>query len=515
MRRLRKDGEMRTGFGKSALSGLAAVATMAAAGRAGAQAPAGAPDDAPRATIPAPTAPMPVPNDLLSVTPGGLTNAMVGKRAAATSYTAKANAAALRGAAARVDEAWANFLPRLTGTASYTRLSNFTPPSFSSGSLVGTEAPAGPFQVQPGTTLFSTGPLVFPLVLNNYLLQATITVPISDYFLRLTTAYTSATHSEEAARYDVAAARVASAADGRAAYYAWLRARGAVIVAVQALNDQRDHLKLAQNQFEVGQASKADVLRAETNEASAELQVEHSRNLADLAEKQVRIAMHVPDEVPIVLGEGLEGPLPPVQGNLRELTDEALSTRLEVKSMDANVVAARDQASSAKAQRYPVITGVGDVIEANPNQRVFPLTPRFFPTWDLGAKLVWSPNDVLLGNGTVNDLESRAVQLEAQKGTLIDNIRLDVQTQWQAVREADISIESSGRELTSAQEAYRVARELFNNGRGTSTTLTDAETDLTRSRLDLLNARVDARTARVRLEHALGRDVRMAAESVP
>jgi outer membrane protein TolC len=55
-----------------------------------------------------------------------------------------------------------------------------------------------------------------------------------------------------------------------------------------------------------------------------------------------------------------------------------------------------------------------------------------------------------------------------------------------------------------------VTKELFNNGRATSTTLTDSETELTRARLDLLTARVNARTARVRLDHALGRDVRIA-----
>jgi outer membrane protein TolC len=457
----------------------------------------------------APTTPVPVPNELLQVNPGGLTSVEVGRRAGATSYTAKANEQALRGAAARVDEAWASFLPRLTGTAGYTRLSNFTPPSISgSGSLVGTLAPAG--VIPANTPLFSTGALVFPLVLNNYLLQATISVPISDYFFRLTSAYSAATHSQDAARYDVATARATSAADGRATFYSWLRARGAVIVAVQAMNDQRDHLKLAQNQFEVGQASKADVLRAETNEASAELQVERSKNLADLTEKQVRVAMHLADEAPMAPGESLESPLPPIAGSLHALTDEALATRLEIKSIDANAAAAREQASAAKAQRYPVVTGVGDFIEANPNPRVFPASQTWFPTWDLGAKLIWSPNDVLLGNGNVSDLDSRAAQLEAQKGTLRDNISIEVQQQWQAVREADVSVESAGRELASAQEAYRVARELFNNGRGTSTTLTDAETDLTRSRLDLLNARADARTARVRLDHALGRDVRLA-----
>ncbi len=502
---------MRTGLGRSAaFGGLALVATMAASVQARGQRPPQpeVPVGAPRPTISAPTTPMPVPNELLRVNPGGLTSLEVGQRAAATSYTAKANEQALRGAAARVDEAWAGFLPRLTGTASYTRLSSFAPPSIAAGSLVGTAVPSG--LIPAGTPLFSTGPLVFPLVLDNYLLQASISIPISDYFLRLTQAYSAATHSQEAARYDVATARATSAAEGRATYYSWLRARGAIVVAVQALNDQRDHLKLAQNQFDVGQASKADVLRAETNEASAELQVERSTNLADLTEKQVRVAMHLADGVPMLPGESLDAPVPPVQGSLRELTDEALKDRLEIKSIDANAAAAREQADAAKAQRYPVVTGFGDAIEGNPNSRIFPATQRWFPTWDLGARLIWSPNDVLVANGNVNDVASRAAQLEAQKGTLRDNISIEVQQYWQAVREADVAMESAGRELASAEEAYRVARELFNNGRGTSTTLTDAETDLTRSRLDLLNARADARTARVRLDHALGRDVRLA-----
>jgi len=504
---------MRTGVGRcAAFTLLAVVASTATGPRAGAQERTGvAPQipeaaQAPHATVAPPTQLLPVPNELLRVNPGGLTSVEVGRRAAATSYSAKANQEVLRGAAARVDEAWAGFLPRLIGTASYTRLSNFTPPSIAAGSLVGTEAPVG--LIPSGTPLFSTGSLTFPLVLNNYLLQASISVPISDYFLRLNQNYSAATHSEDAARYDVASARAISAADGRATYYSWLRARGAIVVAVQALNDQRDHLKLAQNQFEVGQASKADVLRAETNEAAAELQVERSKNLADLTEKQVRIAMHTDEPGALLPGESLEAPVAPVLGNLKELTDEALASRLEIKSIDANAASARQQARAARAQRYPVITGVGDVIEGNPNTRVFPLTPTWFPTWDLGARLTWSPNDVLLANGNVTDLASRAAQLEAQKGILRDNVMIEVQQYWQNVREADIAMESTTRELASAEEAYRVARELFNNGRGTSTTLSDAETDLTRARLDLLNARADARTARVRLEHALGRDVR-------
>jgi outer membrane protein TolC len=108
----------------------------------------------------------------------------------------------------------------------------------------------------------------------------------------------------------------------------------------------------------------------------------------------------------------------------------------------------------------------------------------------------------------VGDVESRAANIEANANVTRDNIQVEVTQMLQAVREADFSIGSSTRELASAEEAYRVARELFNNGRGTSTTLADAESDLTRARLDLLNAKFNAKTARIRLEHAMGRDAR-------
>jgi outer membrane protein len=451
------------------------------------------------------TAPLPVPTDLVRAQPGGLTSAQVGTRAGATSWSAKASMETLRGAAARVDEAWAGFLPRLSGVAKYTRLSPLTPPSL--GTVVGTTAVVAPFEKVPPDSLIGV-PLTFPILLNNWLLQATLTVPISDYFLRIDQTYTAATRSEEAARWDVVAARTTSAANGQVTYYAWLRNRGAVIVAVQTLNNQKTHLRDARNQFSVGNASKADVLRAETAVASAELALERAKNLSDLSEKQVRVAIHAADEEAIAPGEDLEASLPPLQGNLKQLTVEALSARPEIKSADANAASAREQAAAARAGRYPALSAFADGIVANPNQRLFPQTDQWFPTWDLGAQLTWSPNDTLVANGSVIDAETRAAAIVANKNVVRDGIEVEITQNWQAVREADFGIESSTRELASAEEAYRVAGELFNNGRGTYTTVTDAETDLRRARIDLLNAKAEARVARIRLEHALGRDAR-------
>jgi outer membrane protein TolC len=498
---------MRTVVGVAFLVGMSLPFSLTAR-EAHAQATPAPIVDSPAPPTASDTTPLPIPSDLTQAHPGGITSAQVGDRAASTSWTAKASEETLRGAAALVDQALASFLPRLSGTAKYTRLSNFTPPSIAF--------------FPPGTTIPGLSPMVnkeltqgfaFPLVLDNYLLEASINIPISDYLVRLDQAYTAATASVDAARWDVVGARAISSANGRVAYYTWLRARGGVIVAVQALNDQKTHLRDARNQFNVGNASKADVLRAETAAASADYALEQAKNLSDLSEKQLRVAIHVPDGTALVPGEDLDAPVVPVQGNVQALTVEALAARPEIKSADANAESIRKQADIARAGRYPNLSAFGDAIYADPNPRYFPQRtatqgPIWFPTWDVGAQLTWSPNDVLINGASAADMDSKAANIEANKNVVRDSIDVEVTQTLQAVRLADFGVESSTRELASADEAYRVARELFNNGRGTSTTLTDAETDLTRARLDLLNSKADARIARIRLDHALGRDAK-------
>ena len=134
------------------------------------------------------------------------------------------------------------------------------------------------------------------------------------------------------------------------------------------------------------------------------------------------------------------------------------------------------------------------------------LSPRLRAT----AARYAAHTDALLAAPTRAEPEARVAQLRAQRKQIEDGLALEVTQAFQAIREADVAMDTSRRQVQSAQEAYRVARELFNAGRATSTTLTDAETDLTRARLEVLNARVDARVARVRLEHAVGRDARQA-----
>ena len=499
----------------------AAVAALAwsVAAPAYAQAPGGAtraPGTAPNAPPPPHTATQTAPfpdvargtagSDTSTSSGGGLNAEQVGQRAQATSYQAKAAEQNLSAAGARAEQQWTNYLPRLGLTARYTRLSDFTPPNLTGGgSLVVTGAPAG--TVNPTPTA-AAGSFSFPLVLDNYLTQATIAIPISDYFLRIGKAYSAATTSEDAARFDLVATRAKSYADGKVAYYTWLRARGAVVVAEQSLAVARAHLKDAENQFAVGNASKADVLRAQTQVASAELAVDRSKSGVVLTERQVRVAIHAKDEDSLNPTESLDGAVSPAPTNLRTLVSEAQGARPEIKSIDKSAEAARKLADVSRAGKYPALSGFGDVTYANPNQRRFPQQPEWFATWSAGAQLTWSPNDVMSAGAAGADAEARASALDAQKNATRDGVELEVTQAYQGIFEGDAAIASTQRQLESAVEGYRVARELFNNGRGTATTLIDAEIVLAQTRFEHLNARVDARIARVRLDHALGRDAK-------
>ena len=520
-------GHARKSFAVLPFAAVAAV--MFASASASAQVPAGAPGTgpgmAPNASPPPSRAATPTTGAAPTGTPdvvrapaqgdgtgagtaASLTAENVAQRSMTTSYQAKAAEQNLSAAGARSEAQWTNYLPRLGLVARYTRLSNFTPPSLSgNGSLVGTSAPPG--TLNPTPTIAAAG-FSFPLVLDNYLTQAAIAIPISDYFLRIGKAYSASTHSEEAARFDVVAARAKSYADGKVAYYTWLRARGAVGIAEQSLAVARAHQKDAENQFTVGNASKADVLRAQTQVAAAELAIDRAKSGVALTERQIRVAMHGKEDDVFTPGESLEGSLPAQPSILKQLVAEAQSQRPEIKSIDKNAEAARKLADVSRAGKYPVVSGFGDLTYSNPNQRRVPATEDWFATWSLGAQITWSPNDVLTAGASGADAEARASALDAQKQAVRDGVDLEVTQAYQGIVEADAAIDSTQRQLESAVEGYRVARELFNNGRGTAPTLIDAEIVLAQTRFEQLNARADARIARVRLEHALGRDAKAA-----
>jgi outer membrane protein TolC len=436
-----------------------------------------------------------------------LTAARSADRAVRASYEAAAARSAQGAAQARVDEASDAFLPKVTLSARYVRFSDFTPSPLFPFALAATDAPAG----APSPPTVSTGLLSIAPILDNYALDATLALPITDYVLRLARGLSAAKHGRDVAEWETVVADSRARLAGKIAFYEWIRANASVDAAKQSVAEQRAHVTDVTSQLSQGNASRADALRVDSAVAGAEATLAEAEAQRATAEAQLRTLLHLPDSVPLTTRDAVNAPLKPFVRNRIEWQSEAYRTRAELHGLDAAESAARAQASVARAKYLPTVGAFASATYANPNPRYFPPEAAWHATWAIGVSATWTPTDIPGAHASASEADARGDALVAQRNALRDALALEIAQYFESVRAADARVVATDKQLESASEAQRVSRSLFANARATTSNVLDAETDLARARLAWVNARVDARVARVRLEHAAGRDQHAAA----
>jgi outer membrane protein TolC len=434
----------------------------------------------------------------------GLTANQVAERAVKNSSQIVAKRRSIESAQASVDQVTAGFYPTLSLTARYTRLSDIAAPNLGTIAAPAPGTPAGPLGNAP---LFAF-PLSFPIILNNYVAQAQLSVPLSDYVLRTSRAVAGASRVKNAAEIDERATRLAVARDARVAYYQWIRVQGFAFVGAQSIEQAKGHLMDANNAFQAGLISKADVLRAQSGVKSAELFAEKANSNVNLATTRLRVLMRDPADKQYDVGENILAPAAPLPntGSEDAAYREALQQRLELKVLSENEAAIRDQAALTSTGNYPRLDASASAQYSNPNPRYFPAEDKFHGTWDASIVLSWTPTAIFGAQAGTRALNAKAAELAAQREALLDGLKLEVSQALSAERDAQFAVDVSQQALAAAEEGYRVRRELFRSGRATLVEVTDSETELTRARLELVNAHVDLRIAQVELAHVLGRD---------
>lgn len=451
---------------------------------------------------------------VMQAQPGGIRPDDVARRATATSPELAAKQSAVEQAAAKVDQAAVNFAPRLSFLARYMRLSTFTMPSL--GNVVGTAnldpivaicPPSDGTKAVTCQVNAAAGALTFPLILNQYTVQGSLAIPLSDYILRISQNYAAQTKNQEAAVLQERATRAKIELDAKSYYYNWGRARGAVVVVEQGLVTAKLHLKDVGTAMQVGTASKADMMRVESQVAATELMVERTKNLLTLSEEAIRTMMHVPPTVALEPGEDLlqEAPDRPME-QLGDLYAEAYEKRLELRSIDMSVASLNKMRQVVQAGYLPRIDGVADAYYQNPNQR-FPFVAGWASTWDVGIQLSWTINDTFSAIPQVNEIGAKIAEIEHQRDLMKDGLRMEIVQAHNHLREAQVAVLTTRRQLAASEESYRVRRELFRAGKAISAELTDAESDLVHTRLDTLNAIMDLKIGLLALDHSIGRDV--------
>ena len=280
---------------------------------------------------------------------------------------------------------------------------------------------------------------------------------------------------------------------------AWAAAAAEEIVAVseRAVTVAEEHRRSAARGVTAGTEAPLSVLKAET---------ELVKRQSDLAQARAnRERSHLALGVLLGKTEPLRVLLPPVAAGevpqqVESLVTEALQGRPELAAQEAQIRAARAQATAARLRWLPQISGTATVFAAD-----VPYPTGKKQGWRLTLDALWPLYDGGLASGKHNQAEAALLAAraaaEAYRLTIVQEVqdtRRDVSVAGERLRLAE-----QQRDLATAAAAS--AKRTFEAGVASSLDVLDANDKSYQAEVAMADARARLGIARVALDRALGR----------
>jgi outer membrane protein TolC len=431
---------------------------------------------------------------------GGLTAEEAGKRARSRSPRIAAARAQAASAGWDAETAWTSFLPQLQGYGQYKRV-NQVKNSFGSATCTQAADPTGiPTADEIACAVVQQFPS-FTQPVNQWALGATVKYPVSDLFLRAWPAYKGAKGVEGVQGVQVQVAESLVDVEARTAFYDYARASAAAAVAAQAVRQAEAQARQIQLFVDAGTAAPVDGLTARARlEQARGAAARADGNLAALRSRLAVLTGMERAEVGPIGEPVLEAPAFPTSES-DVLVKRAIEQRPELRAL-RKVIDATDLTRLAQRNAgLPQLVLEGGALHAQPNPRYFPPnTKSFKTTWEVGASVVWSPNNSLVGYQGGRKVESTIAKARADLATQEDAVRIEVVTAHEDLKSALAAAKAAESQLGAAEEAYRVRLAMYRVGAGVIVDLLDADFAVTQARLEHANAAIGARAALANLQ---------------
>lgn len=385
---------------------------------------------------------------------------------------------------AKVKEVKSQFLPQLKLNASYLRQSNVDPY----------------FIIIP----FSPEPVqLSEVILNNYSFVLTLKQPIYTGS-RLFSSKKSAEYMSSSSELDFDNEKNNLAANVRVAFWNYYKAIQLKKITDDIVVQSEQHLTDTRNFMKNGLATNSDVLKLEVQNSNARLQQLEAANNIELARVSFNKILGLPLDSKTEL-EQVEVIAETESANLEALMDEALKSRIELKSLDLKLKSADRNITAIKSAFYPNVSLFGDVYLQNPNLRIQPPEDKFYTTWDAGVLLTWDVWNWGLTSAQVRQAEQTYNQNKFTYDQLKENIELEVNQNYLNSIYNKEKIEVSKKAVEQAKDNYKVTKEKYDVQLATSTDIVDAETSLYQAETNLTSSLIDYKIALTKLYKSVGR----------
>ncbi len=278
-------------------------------------------------------------------------------------------------------------------------------------------------------------------------------------------------------------------------YFSTLKAQKMEIVAQQEVVDLQAHQKIAQDQYEFGVVTYNDVLQADVSLADAEQRL----IVAKTDTIDIRSAFNKLLALPVSAATALKDEkLETRPWDLQEATDVALKQRSDLKASTERILQQGKVVTQTKAQFFPrIYAQAGQTFQQNDYL-------LHDTQWFGIFGMQWTLFSGLDTKAQVAQAKLKVSQLQEQHKDLNDQVRLDVQTAYLALKETADRIRVTEKAVAQGEENLRLNEERYKEQVGTATDVIDAQTLLTRTRVNYFNAIYDHQMAKAQMLWAVG-----------
>ncbi|MGD0275046.1 MAG: TolC family protein [Syntrophales bacterium] len=382
---------------------------------------------------------------------------------------------------AQKDQAFTNFLPKLSTTYNYTYVSpkpvqeipNFAP--FPSELAVGTQDNYT-WALEARQPLFAGGSILANYKANQY--------------------------GIDIARLDQQTSVLDTIRDVKVSYFTVLNAEKIVDVSKQAVQQLEAHRDMAQNFFDVGLIPRNDLLKSEVELAHGKQSLVQADNGMELARSKFNTVLRQAVDTPVKLEDILT--YKPFELSMESCQKSALDNRPEMRLYNMRLEQSREMVKIARSEYYPSINAVGHYERYGDNSGLNGSIYKGQENWYLMAVASWNFWEWGKIHNKVDESRSRENQASLAIENIKDQITLQVRNAWLQLREAEKRIVVTQKAIEQAEENFRIVTEQYKEQVATSTDVLDAQTLLTRAKSDYENALGDFSIAHAQLERAMG-----------
>jgi len=393
---------------------------------------------------------------------------------------------AIQGAEFKKDQARSGFLPKLGTQYNYSHVDK--------APFVRTPAQNyGSIQIPSSTTTIGTQ--------DNYALYLILEQPIFTG-MAITRNYELAELGVDVSRIKLAQERLNLAYKVKEAYWNILKAQKLYMVADQTVSQIADHVRVAQDYYNVGLIPLNDLLKSEVQLADAKQNLIKAENSLLLAKSNFNTLLRLPFEKDTEVQDILT--YQPFTRPWEDCLQEALKRRPEIREIETQIEMAQKNIQLAQSEYFPQVVLQGRYIKQGDSPGVSGSPFVYADNWDIVAAMKWN----LWEWGRTHYLEQERIkQREQVKETLTqikDFIRLEVKDAYLILREAEKSFTLAEKSIAQAEENHRISEFRYREQVATSLEVLDAQTLLTQAKNNLYQALYAYNLAHSRLMRAMG-----------